>query len=144
VRVTHLDSKAILRFALVFGASILLLDLLVIVIIWIALGAAGIFSALGVALAFGSLLGIAFLLSLAHAAVSAVFVWLAATAFNLTAQWTGGVKVDIEDMTPVQSHPTVPEAIVLPDTEFGGAPKAGVTSPSRSSVERTTTEHEGL
>jgi hypothetical protein len=135
VRVTHLDSKAMVRFALLFGASIFLLDLMVIVVIWIAMGVTGIFSALGVGLAFGSLMGIAFLLSLSHAVVSAVFVWLAATVFNLTAEWTGGVNLEVAGEEP---------AIVLPDTEFGGAPKAGVTSPSRSSVEQSAVEHEGL
>lgn len=122
VRLTYIEPKSITAFALTLGAVTLLFDVVVIVLVWAALGVLGIFSALGFGLAVGSLLTISLLVGLSHAAVTAVFVWLAATAFNLTADWRGGLVIELAQDEP---------AIVLPDTEFGGAPTPGVTSPSR-------------
>jgi hypothetical protein len=152
VRITHLDSRSVLAFAAVLAGVLLLVDVIAIVVLWLGLTLLGIPAAIGIEIGVLPLVTLALLIGLGHAAVSAVFVWIAATAFNLSSAWTGGIRVELTG----GSAPTAEATVVLPDTRaarmarslgFGAAQGAGVTSPShssgRSAIEKVSVEHDG-
>lgn len=135
MRITHIEPRSVLAYAVVLGCCMFVLDLVVVALLWVVLTAMGIFSALSIGLGLTTMLAIGILLGAAHAAATAILVWVAGIAFNLSVPWTGGFTVRSE------------EPVVLPDTaqaRFGAAPGVGVASPSVSSARATVdVKHEG-
>jgi hypothetical protein len=143
-RVLRIEPRSALRFGLVAGGAIAVLDLVLMALLWAGLYLFGFFQLLGgLAREAGAgttlsavvppllLIALGIALALVHGFATALLIWLMGMAFNATSALWGGIVVHTEE--PLEEQESRLTQLRLRRDEhrrFGGARRAGVASPT--------------